>query len=172
MENNTEKSRIKEAGTLYLVGTPIGNLKDMSYRALEVLESVDLIAAEDTRNTVKLLNHHNISTPLSSYHEHNKIKRSRELIDKLKAKIVNFRRYCEEMGDTCEIEIVCAGNVVTHFLEEDEFFKDESLQVKLCKNALNGLKPDYEQKNIQIVSAGIGEIIKRKSEGWIEYTID
>ena len=85
MENNTEKSRIKEAGTLYLVGTPIGNLKDMSYRALEVLESVDLIAAEDTRNTVKLLNHHNISTPLSSYHEHNKIKRSRELIDKLKS---------------------------------------------------------------------------------------
>jgi len=86
-----------------------------------------------------------------------------KLIDKLKAKIVNYRRYCEEMGDTCEIEIVCAGNVVTHFLEEDEFFKDESLQVKLCKNALNGLKPDYEQKNIQIVSAGIGEIIKRKS---------
>ena len=85
MENNTEKSSIKEAGTLYLVGTPIGNLKDMSYRALEVLESVDLIAAEDTRNTVKLLNHHNISTPLSSYHEHNKIKRSRELIDKLKS---------------------------------------------------------------------------------------
>lgn len=95
-----------------------------------------------------------------------------KLMDKLKAKIVNYRRYCEEMGDTCEIEIVCAGNVVTHFLEEDEFFKDESLQVKLCKNALNGLKPDYEQKNIQIVSAGIGEIIKRKSEGWIEYTID
>ena len=52
---------------------------------MDVLESVDLIAAEDTRNTVKLLNHHNISTPLSSYHEHNKIKRSRELIDKLKS---------------------------------------------------------------------------------------
>ena len=95
-----------------------------------------------------------------------------KLVDKLKAKIVNYRRYCEEMGDTCEIEIVCAGNVVSHFLEEDEFFKDESLQVRLCKNALNGLKPKYEQKNIQIVSAGIREIIKRKAEGWIEYTID
>ena len=64
-----------------------------------------------------------------------------KLVDKLKAKIVNYRKYCEEMGDTCEIEIVCAGNVVTHFLEEDDFFKDESLQVRLCKNALNGLKP-------------------------------
>ena len=84
MENNITGSRLVAPSTLYLVATPIGNLKDISYRALEVLESVDLIAAEDTRNTVKLLNHYNINTPLSSYHEHNKIKRSKELIEKLK----------------------------------------------------------------------------------------
>lgn len=59
-------------GTLYLCATPIGNLKDVSQRFLEVFNSVDLIAAEDTRQTVKLLNHFNISKPLTSYHEHNK----------------------------------------------------------------------------------------------------
>lgn len=60
------------SGTLYLCATPIGNLGDMSRRALEVLETVDLIAAEDTRRTVQLLNHFGISKPLTSYHEHNK----------------------------------------------------------------------------------------------------
>ena len=66
MENNITGSRLVAPSTLYLVATPIGNLKDISYRALEVLKGVDLIAAEDTRNTVKLLNHYNINTPLSS----------------------------------------------------------------------------------------------------------
>lgn len=60
------------AGTLYLCATPIGNLKDVSARFLEVFQSVDLIAAEDTRQTVKLLNHFQIQKPLTSYHEHNK----------------------------------------------------------------------------------------------------
>ena len=60
------------AGMVYLCATPIGNLKDVSQRFLEVFEYVDLIAAEDTRQTVKLLNHFNISKPLTSYHEHNK----------------------------------------------------------------------------------------------------
>lgn len=60
------------AGTLYLVATPIGNLGDISQRALEVLSTVDLIAAEDTRRTLQLLNHFEISKPLTSYHEHNK----------------------------------------------------------------------------------------------------
>lgn len=59
-------------GTLYLCATPIGNLKDVSLRFLEIFKSVDMIAAEDTRQTVKLLNHFNISKPLTSYHEHNK----------------------------------------------------------------------------------------------------
>ena len=59
------------AGKLYLVATPIGNLEDMTYRAVRVLEEVDVIAAEDTRNSIKLLNHFEIKTPMTSYHEYN-----------------------------------------------------------------------------------------------------
>ena len=61
------------AGKLYLCATPIGNLGDMTPRVIETLESVDVIAAEDTRNSIKLLNHFNIKTPMTSYHEYNKI---------------------------------------------------------------------------------------------------
>jgi 16S rRNA (cytidine1402-2'-O)-methyltransferase len=73
-----------DKGTLYVVPTPIGNLEDITYRALKILESVDVIAAEDTRNTKKLLNHFDISTPLISYHEHNKRTREEHLLEKLK----------------------------------------------------------------------------------------
>ena len=66
-------------GTLYLVATPIGNLKDLSFRAVEVLQSVDLIACEDTRHTRKLLSAYDISTQLVSYHEHNETERADEL---------------------------------------------------------------------------------------------
>ncbi len=70
-------------GTLYLCPTPIGNLKDITFRTLEVLQSVDLIAAEDTRNTLKLLNHFDINVPLTSYYEHNKARKGGVLIEKL-----------------------------------------------------------------------------------------
>lgn len=70
-------------GTLYLVATPIGNLMDMTYRAVEVLKEADLIAAEDTRHSIKLLNHFEIKTPMTSYHEHNKIDKAKVLVEKM-----------------------------------------------------------------------------------------
>ena len=73
------------SGTLYLVATPIGNLEDMTYRAVRVLGAVDLIAAEDTRNSIKLLNHFDIHTPMTSYHEHNKYEKAEELMEKLRS---------------------------------------------------------------------------------------
>jgi 16S rRNA (cytidine1402-2'-O)-methyltransferase len=71
-------------GTLYLVATPIGNLADITHRALQVLNDVDLIVCEDTRHTHKLLNHYGLSTKTLSYHEHNEQQRATELIDRLK----------------------------------------------------------------------------------------
>ena len=67
-------------GKLYLCATPIGNLEDMTFRAVRVLREVDLIAAEDTRNSIKLLNHFEIKTPMTSYHEYNKIEKAHSLI--------------------------------------------------------------------------------------------
>lgn len=73
------------AGTLYLCATPIGNLKDMTPRVRETLESVDLIAAEDTRNSIRLLNHFEIRTPMTSYHEYNRVEKARQLVQQLQA---------------------------------------------------------------------------------------
>jgi len=75
-------------GTLYVVGTPIGNLEDISLRALRILGEIDLIAAEDTRRTRKLLTHYGIKTPLTSYHEHNKLTKLDELLSTLQQKDV------------------------------------------------------------------------------------
>lgn len=77
--------------TLYLVATPIGNLADMSERALKVLREVDFIAAEDTRNTLKMLTHFGIQKSLVSYHEHNKVERGGEIADRL------------ERGESCAL---------------------------------------------------------------------
>lgn len=71
------------SGTLYLCATPIGNLEDMTFRVIQTLKEVDLIAAEDTRNSIKLLNHFEIQTPMTSYHEYNKYEKGRKLVEKL-----------------------------------------------------------------------------------------
>lgn len=73
------------AGTLFLCATPIGNLGDMTPRVAETLKAADLIAAEDTRNSIKLLNHFDIRTPMTSYHEYNKVDKAKQLIDRLLA---------------------------------------------------------------------------------------
>lgn len=79
-----EKNRV-EAGTLYLVATPIGNLSDLSERAIKVLSEVDFVAAEDTRNSMRLLSHLGISKPMVSYFEHNKRERGEQIADRLQA---------------------------------------------------------------------------------------
>lgn len=71
------------SGKLYLCATPIGNLEDITLRVLRTLKEVDLIAAEDTRHSIKLLNHYEIKTPMTSYHEHNKIEKAHYLVDQL-----------------------------------------------------------------------------------------
>lgn len=71
------------AGMLYLCATPIGNLEDMTFRVINTLKSVDLIAAEDTRNSIKLLNHFEIKVPMTSYHEYNKIEKAKVLVQKM-----------------------------------------------------------------------------------------
>ena len=70
-------------GNLYIVATPIGNLEDITYRAIKVLSEVDLIAAEDTRHTLKLLNHYNISKPMISYYKETERVKSKIIIEKL-----------------------------------------------------------------------------------------
>ena len=72
-----------ESGTLSLCATPIGNLEDISFRVLRTLKEADCIAAEDTRNSIKLLNHFEIKTPMTAYHEFNKVEKARELVARL-----------------------------------------------------------------------------------------
>ena len=81
-------------GTLYLCATPIGNLDDITFRVLETLKQVDLIAAEDTRHSIKLLNHFDIHTPMTSYHEYNKVEKARVLVEKLKAELEDTMLMC------------------------------------------------------------------------------
>ena len=73
------------AGKLYLCATPIGNLQDMTPRVVETLQAADLIAAEDTRNSIRLLNHFDVHTPMTSYHEYNKVEKARQLTEQMLA---------------------------------------------------------------------------------------
>lgn len=75
----------ESSGKLYLCATPIGNLSDMTFRVLETLKYVDVIAAEDTRNSIKLLNHFQIQTPMTSYHEYNKVEKAIYLIEQMQS---------------------------------------------------------------------------------------
>lgn len=84
MKNEETKNQIR-GGMLYLVATPIGNLSDLSERAIKVLSEVDFIAAEDTRNSLRLLTHLGISKPMVSYHEHNRRERGEEIVERLLA---------------------------------------------------------------------------------------
>lgn len=82
-EPGRKRNALSKIGTLYLVATPIGNLEDITLRGLRILKEVDMIAAEDTRQTIKLLNHFEIRNTLVSYHEHNKKEKGSQLIDQL-----------------------------------------------------------------------------------------
>ncbi|WP_079504176.1 16S rRNA (cytidine(1402)-2'-O)-methyltransferase [Mesobacillus jeotgali] len=84
MHQQKSFERENEKGILYLVPTPIGNLEDMTFRAIRIMKEADLIAAEDTRNTKKLCNYFEIETPVTSYHEHNKESSGYKLIEKIK----------------------------------------------------------------------------------------
>ena len=85
-------------GTLYLCATPIGNLDDITFRVLETLKQVDLIAAEDTRHSIKLLNHFDIHTPMTSYHEYNKVEKARVLVEGISDPGEELVRQCCEAG--------------------------------------------------------------------------
>ena len=100
------------SGKLYLCATPIGNLEDITLRVLRTLKEVDLIAAEDTRNSIKLLNHFDIKTPMTSYHEYNKIDKAYVLISKMtgRAEYCTDHR-CGNSGDLRSGRGAC-GNVL------------------------------------------------------------
>lgn len=96
-----------------------------------------------------------------------------ELIDKLKNKIKNLKKYMNDKGKSMEIEVVFSGNVVEYFKGDYSEFKRKDLDIALCNNALIGASmAPINDGNIRTVKAGIGEIIEKKAEGWIEYTIE
>ena len=86
-QKSFEQEQLK--GILYLVPTPIGNLEDMSFRAIRILKEADYIAAEDTRNSKKLCNYFEIETPLMSYHEHNKENSGKKIVQSIKGRSKN-----------------------------------------------------------------------------------
>ena len=109
-------------GTLYLVATPIGNLGDMSFRAVETLKQVDLIACEDTRHTQKLLNHYSISNKLISYHEHNEASRADELV----ARMTEGKSVAVVTTDRSAEAVRCSGEKRTDVLTKTGDFDGEA----------------------------------------------
>ena len=101
------------AGMLYLCATPIGNLEDMTFRVLETLQSVDIIAAEDTRNSIKLLNHFQIKTPMISYHEYNKVEKAHYLIG-----LMQEGKNVALITDACTPAISDPGEVLVALCQE------------------------------------------------------
>jgi len=107
-------------GKLYLCATPIGNLEDISYRVLKILKEADLIAAEDTRHSIKLLNRFDIKTPMTSYHEFNKIDKAKYLVEKMKAAgakvdALDCLKLAEEAGSAKAVNIVLMGRLSHYF---------------------------------------------------------
>ena len=127
------------SGILYLCATPIGNLEDMTYRAVRMLEEADLIAAEDTRNSIKLLNHFDIHTPMTSYHEHNRFEKGPVLVEKLKNynayttvvnicnpliyKIFGINSYHISLDNNCLINLYCYDFLKDHDPDKTELLR-------------------------------------------------
>ena len=154
-------------GKLYVVATPIGNLEDITLRAIKILESVDLIAAEDTRHSLKLLNHLKISKPLISYHRHNEDVKTELLIEKLKEgqdiALVSdagtpgicdpgetvIKRCMEEKIEVVPIPGACAmiNALIASGIDTKEFcfFGFLPLNKKLRKSKLEEIKNSFEE---------------------------
>lgn len=158
MERFVEKEN-DMSGTLYLCATPIGNLEDISYRVVRVLKEVDLIAAEDTRNSIKLLNHFDIHTPMTSYHDHNRFDKGYQLAEELlKGKNIalitdagtpgisdpgeEFVRICHEKGITvtslpgasaCVTALAMSGQSTRRFAFEAFLPRDKRERERILK---------------------------------------
>ena len=120
------------AGTLYLCATPIGNLGDITDRVLSTLKEVDMIAAEDTRNSIKLLNHFEIKTPMTSYHEHNKVEKAQQIVSWLlegKNVALITDAGTPAISDPGEVPLRCPG-----FLPEGFALRAFCLQIKRKRN--------------------------------------
>ena len=131
-------------GMLYLCATPIGNLEDITYRVLRVLSEADLIAAEDTRNSIKLLNHFEIKTPMTSYHEFNKYDKAKVLVDKLWAAYRLKEAYKKLLVATDEM-------VKSQFIEMYYNTHNKQTLESVCPIMNKGITPKYVESSSVLV---------------------